>query len=254
MTQAGRRLLITRPRIDALALASRLHAHDFGTLILPLINIQFLERTLPALRDIQALVFTSANGVRAFAYSLQKANSAESDQFLQLPAFCIGNHTRDQARKFKFANLHSADGNIEALAQYIKNHYAEKKHSAGTGSIMHAAPLQGGKSLAPLLDPIDVQTEFFYKAEVSMQKFPYSIAESLRSGKINGVLLFSPRTSRIFAECCARSGVPSPPPCFCLSRAVAETLPSTYTTTAAKYPRQDSLIESVTKWFHEHTE
>jgi uroporphyrinogen III methyltransferase/synthase len=62
----GRAVVVTRAREQASALRSRLEDLGAEVLELPAITVAPLEFTLPALTDFEWLVFTSANGVRAF--------------------------------------------------------------------------------------------------------------------------------------------------------------------------------------------
>ena len=61
------RLLITRPREDAEPLAALLGERNIETALAPLMSIIDSDTPDPDLSGVQALLITSANGIRAFA-------------------------------------------------------------------------------------------------------------------------------------------------------------------------------------------
>ena len=61
-------LIITRPQEDAEPLANELAALGVESLLAPLLSIEASETKMPDLTDVQALLLTSANGVRAFTH------------------------------------------------------------------------------------------------------------------------------------------------------------------------------------------
>ena len=75
------RLLVTRPLDDAQALADRLEAGGHEALVEPLLTIApDLAAPLP-LDGARALLFTSANGVRAFALRRRSATTLSATIF-----------------------------------------------------------------------------------------------------------------------------------------------------------------------------
>ena len=82
------RVLITRPREDATPLAAELAALGHETLIEPLLTIVPRRDAEIDLQDVQALVFTSANGARVFA-----GLSPRRD----LPVYAVGGSTAQAA-------------------------------------------------------------------------------------------------------------------------------------------------------------
>jgi uroporphyrinogen-III synthase len=71
--------------------------------------IEPLPAALPA---FDALAFTSANGVRAFARLSERRD---------VPVFCVGGRTTEAARDAGFANAVSADGDVAALIDLIES-------------------------------------------------------------------------------------------------------------------------------------
>ena len=64
----GMRALVTRPRAEAASLAEALAARGIAALLEPLLDIRYRDLGDPLdLAGVQAVLCTSANGVRAFA-------------------------------------------------------------------------------------------------------------------------------------------------------------------------------------------
>lgn len=67
------RVMITRPRLEAASLADALEALAVETLVEPLLHIDFIDGPAPDMNGVQALLVTSANGIRAFYASMGEA-------------------------------------------------------------------------------------------------------------------------------------------------------------------------------------
>lgn len=105
-----RRVWITRAQPGAERTADRLTALGFTPLVIPLLAIRPLEVALD-LAGVDALAFTSTNGVSTFAaLSGQRA----------LPVLTVGDATARAAREAGFADVRSADGDLTALAALIR--------------------------------------------------------------------------------------------------------------------------------------
>jgi uroporphyrinogen-III synthase len=101
---------ITRARPGAEATAARLTARGFTAVIGPLLDVRPLSPTID-LTGIQALAFTSRNGVAAFA-------RLSDDR--SLPVFSVGDATARGAREAGFVTIRSAEGDLSALAALIR--------------------------------------------------------------------------------------------------------------------------------------
>ena len=83
-----RRVLVTRPAADAAPLMAALAARGFDVLLEPMLTIRHLAGPELDLHGIAGILFTSANGVRAFA-----ARSRRRD----LTAYAVGEATGEAA-------------------------------------------------------------------------------------------------------------------------------------------------------------
>lgn len=104
------RVAITRALGDAERTAERIRAMGADPVLAPLITI------IPCgydtnVEDAQALLFTSANGVRSFP---------DARRLHAKPVLTVGDATADAAREAGFENVRSADGDVIALAELAK--------------------------------------------------------------------------------------------------------------------------------------
>jgi uroporphyrinogen-III synthase len=101
------RVLVTRAEPGASETAQRLRHLGYLPVVEPLFAIEPIAAVLP---DFDALAFTSANGARVFGRLSPRRDA---------PVFCVGDRTAMAAREVGFANVASADGDVEALASLI---------------------------------------------------------------------------------------------------------------------------------------
>jgi uroporphyrinogen-III synthase len=204
------RILITRPIEDAKPLADALDERGVEVLIEPLLEIRHLDDAEIDLDGVQALLFTSANGVRAFA-----ALSPRRD----LKAFTVGDGSAEAARQAGFPDVESAKGDLEALAALVVD-----RLKAEDGILFHAAGTVTAGDLKARLEGLGyrVRRAQLYEAKIATGLSPETRA-NLTLGGIDAVLLFSPRTAGTFAELWQAAGAPSLAhiQALCLSAAVA---------------------------------
>src|SRR5262245_31021966 len=204
------RILITRPIEDAKPLAEALQERGIEVLIEPLLEIRHLDDAQIDLDGAQALLFTSANGVRAFA-----AMSPRRD----LKAFTVGDGSAEAARQAGFPNVESASGDVEALAALVVD-----RLKADDGILFHAAGTVTAGDLKTRLEALGyrVRRAQLYEARIATALSPET-RTNLTVGGIDAVLLFSPRTAGTFAQLWRLAGAPSlgRVHALCLSAAVA---------------------------------
>ena len=104
------RVLVTRPGEDGKILAKILADLGIETIREPLLTIQTLGVETVALDGVQAYLTTSANGVKALL-------NVKPD--LNIPVFAVGDATAITARQGGFKTVHSASGDVLALAQLV---------------------------------------------------------------------------------------------------------------------------------------
>ncbi len=103
------RVWVTRAEPGAARTADRLAALGFEPVVAPLLEIRPLAPAVD-LDGVSALVFTSRNGVEAFAALSQER---------ALPVFTVGDATAEAARALGFGAVRSADGALVDLATLL---------------------------------------------------------------------------------------------------------------------------------------
>ena len=95
------KILVTRPLEDGRQIAARLAEMGHQALLAPLLEPRFFDGPEPALDDVQAILATSANGVRALIRRTPRRD---------IPIFAVGPQTAEEATKAGFTEVRSADG------------------------------------------------------------------------------------------------------------------------------------------------
>ncbi|GIX12418.1 MAG: hypothetical protein KatS3mg118_0377 [Paracoccaceae bacterium] len=187
------RLLVTRPLPQGQEFAAALAARwpdRFDPVFWPLLHIEQEPAPLE-LEGVQALMFTSANGVAAFARASDRRD---------LPALCVGEGTAEAARRAGLA-AESADGDAGALARL-----AAAAWLPGGGDLLHVRGRDSAGDLAGALraEGIGVREVILYSARAA-GSVPPDIAALLAEGGIDAITLFSPRSARILAAFAAEA-------------------------------------------------
>lgn len=208
------RLLVTRPHEDAEAFAAILKARGHEAVVAPLLELHFLSGAEISLHGIQAVLASSANGIRGFA-----ARSPERN----LPVYVVGPQTAETARKSGFANVISAEGDASALIEKV----AESTDPA-RGKLLHAAGAETAGRIKQALEArgYQVEAEILYEA-LPVESLPATARDALQANILDGVLMFSPRSARVFASLVDKDGLAEN--CqrldaFCISAATADAL------------------------------
>lgn len=209
------RVLITRPIEDAKPLADALAERGIDVLIEPLLEVTPLETVEIDLQGVQALLFTSANGVRAFAAASPRRS---------LRVFAVGDGSAEAARRAGFDEVESAKGDVEALAALVVDRLKPED-----GLLFHAAGTVTAGDLKSRLEALGYQVR---RAQLYDAKIATTLSTETRAnltlGGIDAILLFSPRTARTFADLWRAAGSPSlgSIEALCLSAAVAREIDS----------------------------
>ena len=185
-----RKILITRPTIDAEILATKLQQNGFTPIIIPMMEVTFLpDATLPD-HDSDGLIFTSANGVRALMHQLQ--NHHVLMQKLQTTKlYAVGAKTAQIAKDNGFTNIFTASGNVDTLYQLICT------HTDKNAKLYHGAADNHPHSLAEKLNETGFQvSRISLYQTIAVPNLPDDFADILH--QLYAVMLFSPRTAEIF--------------------------------------------------------
>jgi uroporphyrinogen-III synthase len=181
LPDTGGGVLITRPEPGGSETATRVAALGYRPIVSPLLDVRVLQPALPAADRLQAVLVTSGNAIPSLSASHH-----------HLPLFAVGAATAARARAAGFVQLHSADGDANALAELVAQ-----------GCDRHAAPLllasgRGqGEGLAADLRArgFRVIRRVVYVA-ASVTSLPDVARHAFASGGLEAALFFSAETAR----------------------------------------------------------
>jgi uroporphyrinogen-III synthase len=184
--------LVTRPRAEAAELAEALAGRGIAAIVEPMLDINYHDVPAPDLAGVQAVLCTSANGVRALArLSRERA----------LPLFAVGEATAARARAEGFRNVASAGGAVDDLVRLVcqrlppaAGHLLQVAGSVVAGDLSGALRARG----------FAVERAVLYEARPAVALSAASV-RALAAGLVDFALFFSPRTAAIFARLAAQA-------------------------------------------------
>lgn len=222
-------VLVTRPLEDGEEIAARLGEMGHTALLAPLLSPQFDAGPEPDFTGVQAILATSANGVRALM-----RRTARRD----IPVFAVGPQTSAEAQAAGFTEIMNADGDARALAEATARWTAPDK-----GALLHVCGQEAPGTLADLLERrgFSVRRAVLYRVEAA-RDLPPAVWEALAAGRVDAALFFSPRSARIFCEL-AQSLPTEKLIALCISPATAKGLSRPFAgVRIADAPNQASLL------------
>lgn len=238
------RVLVTRPRPDAEHVAAQLATRGIRAVVEPMLEIVVLPGEPVAQEDSQAILFTSANGVRA----LVKRNGGALAPLSALPVFAVGDATANAARGAGFHQVESAAGDVAALAALVMTRLSPR-----AGSLLHVAGSEIAGDLSGRLTAggFAVRRCAIYQARKT-RTLSAATVDALQAGAIDAVTFFSPRTAAAFVTLARAAGVAphlSRIDAVCLSEAVAAAArtASWRAVVVAPRPEQEALLGCLTK-------
>lgn len=118
----GETVLLPRAMEGTPCLTEILENHNISYIDLPVYRTVYKTPVPCSLENVDAVAFTSASTVRGFC------NAMQNQSFTHLRAYCIGNQTADEAKKFGFANcIIAKEAAIDSLVQIIVETETAKK-------------------------------------------------------------------------------------------------------------------------------
>ena len=199
--------------------------------------MHYFEGPELTLGGVSAVLATSANGIRAFA---RRTDNRE------LPVFTVGPQTADAARHAGFEHIECADGDATTLAAAVPGWVKPED-----GILLHAASAGNDGRVKDLLaeEGYTVDLAELYDV-IPAHKLPEAARQPLASGKLDAMVVFSPRSAQTLRDCVMRAGLANA--CerlsaACISQATADALaPLAFRRVAvAASPNQDALLDCV---------
>ena len=183
------RLIVTRPREDARPLGRRLEALGHEVMLAPLLSIRRAGRLTIPQRDYQAVLITSANSARAIG------GRPELQHLKGATALVVGPASAAAAARIGFSHIEQADGDVAAL---VGSAIAVLRPAGGPLLYVSGAVTAGDLAGRLEASGFDVDRVVAYEARPA-DRLPKACAAAMAAGKADGVLLFSPRSARIWA-------------------------------------------------------
>jgi uroporphyrinogen-III synthase len=202
--------IVTRPHNDAEAVVERLKALGHAAIASPLMHVEDMKSAdIPSIA-FQAVLVTSANGVRSLARHAAFARISEA------LAITVGKASAAAARAAGFERVIEADGNVAGLIAAVKRHVPPDG-----GPLLYASGRQTTGDITGALGAAGyaVHRAMLYEA-VPAETLPDAARDVIVGGQAAGVLIYSPRTARIWCRLVVAAGLVDrivAVPHFCLS-------------------------------------
>jgi uroporphyrinogen-III synthase len=186
--------LVSRPREESQSLAAALAVRDVGTVIEPMMEVHYCVAAALDLATVQAILCTSANGVRALA-------RVTGERGLLLLA--VGEATASRARAEGFTSVASAGGAVTDLVRL-----AAARLRPQNGRLLHVAgKLVAGDLVGTLrAHGFVIERRVLYEAR-PVERLSTAALSALHGRTIDFALFFSPRTAAIFVRLAGIAGV-----------------------------------------------
>ena len=224
------RLLVTRPIEDADALALKLERLGHQVIVSPLLHIAPRADIDIPKDDYQLIALTSANAMRCLA------GTRHLEALRHLQVIAVGPQSAWAARQAGFAEVTEAGGDGIGLARHIIDTVAAK-----AGPILYLSGLDTANDFSGLLERAGfaVRRIIVYEARAATALSP-------DAAKAEGVLLYSPRSARLWLDLSQKHDIAAKAMVhFCLSANIAAILPDDFVTRIAAQPTEDSLVEII---------
>lgn len=211
-------LLVTRPEPDADTLAAQLQAAGHTVTREPMLIVEPVQPLPPLeLHDVQALIVTSRNAMRALS------DAGALPRLAHLPLLAVGPGTTAAARAAGVPRVLAGAGSAVDIVGLARGSL-----DPAAGALLHLSGEEVAFDLMPALTAagFTVRRQIVYRTR-ARQHLSAATEQVLQHRAIDGVVLMSPRTASVYAELIARHGLSDRLAGIvhcCLSAAVAERL------------------------------
>ena len=221
-------LIITRPEVDALPLKAKLESLGHTAHLAPLLKIVPRPDVYIPPLAYQLACATSANALKSVHLG---------DEIKKIPLLAVGPQSLSVARQVGFKNCQAHGGDVQGLVAHIAANFDPKN-----GPILYLSGAETSSNLRALLKAsgFAVERVIIYDAVIQT---PHEFDRAL--AKANGVLLYSPRSARIWCDLMVSSKLEkqaATPTYYCLSDNVAKILPKPWQKRVAKTPDEAAML------------
>lgn len=232
-----RQVLVTRPTADFSRTAEKLTQLGYTALHAPMMEFRALDFESPDIDAVSALVFTSANGIRAIM---------DNESLRKLPCYVVGIQTKQMALDCGFEVWADGGGDVNSLYQAIKTDYEFREQ---TKPLLHISGVHQAGNLSQNLPDIGIKTQ--RSQAYIMDKINHlsaDIIDDIKNQKLDGMLFYSQRSAKIFLNNVGNLGLMSEIstiPTFCLSKTIAQQVFTPYLKHiySAAQANEDVLLE-----------
>lgn len=216
-------LLITRPEPDASAMRAMLEAEGVTSDLAPLLQIAVNVPDADQLARASIIVVTSRNGLRALE------TSPLLPELLSRPLLVVGRGSGEAARSIGFRDVTVGPATARDLLPLIEVAWREKvlpgMGSVVPGPVLHLCGDKISFDLEPPLTAcgIPFARDTVYRSQ-AIGELPDEVAETLRHGGYDGVVLMSPLTADTYVDLVLANGLTNgarSAACLCLSQGIA---------------------------------
>lgn len=224
-------IIVTRPEEDCSPLKAKLEALGHGVILMPLLRIVPRKPVFIRKLAYQAIVATSANGIRALT---------GHENLKSIRMLTVGPQSKKAAQDAGFTKVEAHGGDLNGLVAHIA-----RTLKPADGPLLY---LSGNETAGDLEGQLktagfDCWRSIVYDAVQAKDAGPAESA--LRARTADAVLLYSPRSARIWCKIMWDTGLieeAASAHYFCLSKNVAATLPKTWSSTVAKSPDEAAML------------
>jgi uroporphyrinogen-III synthase len=222
------KLILTRPAKDAMPLAEKLRQLGHEPRLVPLLEIVPRLGVIVSQGNWQALCITSANGL---------GNKEVLAGLKDVPLLCVGPQSLAAARAAGFTRASAHGGDVEGLTAHIVAHL---KTQDGPLLYLSGAATSGDLEGRLRAHGFSVTRVIVYDA---LRTAAADLSHAVTGA--DAVLLYSPRSAKLWLEQVEDAGVSEPVQKLthlCLSQAVAKALPQTWPKTVASTPDEKAML------------
>ncbi|MDG7056530.1 MAG: uroporphyrinogen-III synthase [Wolbachia endosymbiont of Meromenopon meropis] len=230
-------ILLTRPLSDSLDTRNALRRYGYKVYIEPLFTIKYLQPNISTCQ-FDVVISTSKNSIKAFS------QICKVDDF---PIITVGSSTMQTAKDLGFSDIISAEGNVESLVSFIKNHYSI------TVKFLYIRGQEVSCDLKKRLskESFNIKELILYKTIIK-KNLTHRCKNLLLSTKIDSIAFFSSQSARIFCSLILKSGLShsiSDIVAYSMSKNIADSLKSIKwkKVTTSRLPTKESLIDAINR-------
>lgn len=184
---SARTVVIARASEDNEELSEAITAAGFKPLSEPVMGIEYLDIVLPEIQPDTPLVFTSANGVKAFT----RLSDARSN-----PVYTVGRNTADEARRAGFSRIETAAGTVDDLVDILLKACVERAVQP-----LYVRGEDVSKDLKAILAARQIACgELTAYRSVPAQNLSLKLLKALDAREVEGILFFSVKGGSVFSD------------------------------------------------------